>query len=358
MAQSTPNIKTAVMEVDAVAAKNTVIGTDSTPANNPMLHRGGVAELEVVSGDDTTLEGTRSPNKVQVNVKNALIGTNVTLANNVKMHRGGAGELSFVLGDDSTTEGNRSTTNATIVAKNIILGNNVNQDNNIQIRRAGNAIVQFTQGSVNYADGSYSADSADILGGVPVGSIVAWNPGYYLDGSNGTFVNASFLPTNSVAGANSYLNPRGYYVADGSVPAVVGSPIWNAAGRYLPNLTDDRFLMGTTSAGAMGGSNTMLDHTHTHSLNMAHTHDMTHSHDAIGSNTSAAGIDTMITGITDATLGSNDINFVSGSVVEYSGNTGAASTDVVTGTIGSGSDASVTENRPQYLSVFYIVRVF
>jgi hypothetical protein len=40
-----------------------VIGSDSTESNNVKLHRGGVGALEVVQGDDTTTEGTSSPNQ-------------------------------------------------------------------------------------------------------------------------------------------------------------------------------------------------------------------------------------------------------------------------------------------------------
>jgi len=246
MAQSTPNLKVDAMEVDNVEVQNVTVGTDGNPNVNPMLHRGASGELEVVRGDDTTSEGTRSPNKTQINIKTAAIGTNATLTNNVKLHRGGNGELGIVLADDAEAEGSRSNHHALVQAKSIVLGDSPNQSFNIKMRRAGNGLVQFTLGDDAYADGTFSPDYADVLGSVPVGSIVAWNPGYYLDGLNGTFVNADFLPLNTVAGANSYLNTKGYYVADGSTPGITGSLIWNAAGRHLPNLTDDRFLMGTT----------------------------------------------------------------------------------------------------------------
>jgi len=103
---------------------------------------------------------------------------------------------------------------------------------------------------------------------IPVGSIMAWNPGYYTDGSNAGFA-ASLLASNDVAGANAYLaanNPK-WRVCDGSAPNLASSPIWNAAGRYLPNLTDSRFLMGSTGAGGVGGLNSQTNLlTHGHGL--------------------------------------------------------------------------------------------
>lgn len=383
MAQSSPKIDIKEMEVVNIVSTTTTVGTDSTPSNNVKLHRGGVGQLEVVSGDDATSEGSRSPNKVQVNVKNALIGTNATLINNVKLHRCGNGELGFVLGDDATSEGSRSSSNATIQSKAIVIGDSPNQSFNAKIRRAGNGLVQFVLGSDSSADGTFSPNYADVLGSVPVGSVVAWNPGYFLDAANGTFVNASFLGSNNVAGANAYLNPRGFYVADGGVPNVTGSLIWNASGRYLPNLTDARFLMGNTSAGSIGGSNVLTDHTHTFSLTVdAHTHSINHDH--LSFTTASEGNHNHTvrgkggTGGTDLYLDSS--LFVQGTslsvylttavgaldgahthsidVPSYTGTSGGSSSNSISGTVGTGNVASSTENRPKYLSTFYIVRVF
>jgi len=93
----------------------------------------------------------------------------------------------------------------------------------------------------------------------PVGSILPWCPGYFGNGSNDSFTN---VLGNTVANANSYLNPFGWWVCDGSVPSEASSDIWDQAGRYLPELTDDRFIMGDTVVGGLGGSSTRA-HTHT-----------------------------------------------------------------------------------------------
>lgn len=100
----------------------------------------------------------------------------------------------------------------------------------------------------------------------PVGSIVAYNPGYYGDGANGTFTRVG-PASNNAAGVNAYL-PANWRVCDGSALNDSGSPIFNGSGRFLPNLTDDRFLMGDTAAGTAGGSNSSA-HTHSVTSNVA-----------------------------------------------------------------------------------------
>lgn len=114
-------------------------------------------------------------------------------------------------------------------------------------------------------------------GGIPVGSIVAWIGGYF------GLLNSGYTPilqiTDTVIAANIFLNPKGWYVCDGSAPNLIDSPIWNASNRYLPNLTDSRFLMGAVSitSTANGGSNTLSDHTHTLAGNVVAESGHTHS---------------------------------------------------------------------------------
>lgn len=78
--------------------------------------------------------------------------------------------------------------------------------------------------------------------GVPVGTIVALVNGYFTDGSNGGFTSVTVS-----------LGDR-WKLCDGSELNDSESPIFNGSGRYLPNLTDNRFLMGSTSPGTSGGS--------------------------------------------------------------------------------------------------------
>lgn len=103
-----------------------------------------------------------------------------------------------------------------------------------------------------------------VAGTVPVGTIVAYNPGYYTNGTNGGFTVVG--PTsNTIAAVNAFLNLSGWFVCDGDVVTVGSSPIWNGAGRYLPQLNNSRFLMGSTTAGTAAGANT-TDISHTHSV--------------------------------------------------------------------------------------------
>ncbi len=95
----------------------------------------------------------------------------------------------------------------------------------------------------------------------PEGSIIAWTGGYYTNGSNGGYTRV-LGSANTVAAVNTLLNASGWYVCNGAAINLGTSTIHNGANRYIENLTDDRFLMGDTTAGGTGGSSTMA---HTHS---------------------------------------------------------------------------------------------
>lgn len=229
-----------------------------------------------------------------------------------------------------------------------------------------NYVLPAADGSSNYflkTDGSGVLSWAEVVasGAVPVGSIVAWIGGHFGDGSNSTFSN---ILGNTVANVNTLLNGSGWYVCDGAALNLPASSIFNGANRYLPNLTDERFLQGNTTAGGIGGSNVMIDHTHTFSLTMAHTHSISHTHDAASSAADRLALFSGSQGTgSPTTTGSNILTggttagiafATSGSSTSSSGN---ASTGTVSGSVGSGSAASSTNIRPKYLSCFYIMRV-
>ena len=89
-------------------------------------------------------------------------------------------------------------------------------------------------------------------GFVPVGSVLAYVPGYFTSGANAGFT-VQMASANTAAGVNALLNSKGFYVSNGAALNDALSGIFNGSGRYLPNLTDDRFLMGDTAAGGIGG---------------------------------------------------------------------------------------------------------
>lgn len=211
--------------------------------------------------------------------------------------------------------------------------------------------------------------------GVVVGAIFPWIGGYFTDASNGGFTN---VLGNTIVDVNALLNPDGLYVCDGSELNDADSPIFNGAGRYLPNLTDSRFLMGSAGAGVTGGSNSSA---HTHSVpahyhgkgtiaatswgmnqNASHVHEMyvcanagsggpgvrfDYNADGTGGNAYPQGINGGVTN-TDHNHTIPNVNFT-GLVGATSGVNGDAAM--------TSGEASITENRPQYLSCFYIMRI-
>lgn len=186
---------------------------------------------------------------------------------------------------------------------------------------------------------SYAQINALINNVPPVGSIIAYVPGYFTNGSNAGFT-YRMVSANTIAAVNALLNSSGWYVCNGAALNDAGSGIFNGAGRYLPNLTDDRFFMGDTVAGGIGGSNTMA-HTHTtgdHTLTIAempqHRHHVTCGYD----DTSGGYPYGIASGVHPGTY----TTYQGSSAPHNHGATGAASN---------------AENRPKYLSCFYIMRV-
>ena len=88
---------------------------------------------------------------------------------------------------------------------------------------------------------------------LPIGSIIAWSGGYFTAGDNGGTYTS--VLGNTVANANAYLESKGYKVCDGNAVNDSKSPIFNGVNRYLPNLTNNRFLQGSTIAGSVATQN-------------------------------------------------------------------------------------------------------
>ena len=214
------------------------------------------------------------------------------------------------------------------------------------------------------------------------------------------------VPLGGIIGVASHLT--GTFTA--SSGAVVGGfilcdgasiPGGNAVSGTTPNLTDGRFLRGSTVAGVTGGSNTAnLAHSHTvnsHSHTMSHTHNMKHTHAwmhktgsggagaerALTNNTSnnASTVANQIAWIYNgagggyglfggAVGGKDDTNtnrdgayYTSGAVSANSGsgsgaNTGGASSGSTgTSSPSTNSALSSVSTEPQYLTVKYFMRV-
>jgi hypothetical protein len=215
-----------------------------------------------------------------------------------------------------------------------------------------------------------SSGTEKVLGtGVPVGSIMPWIGGYFTAGGNGgTYTNAI---GNTIAAVNTLLNDDGWHVCNGTAPNDAQSPIFNTSGKYLPDLTDNIFLQGigtsVTGAGGTGGSNVLTDHTHSFSLTAAGQ-----SHSGNSSSVSSSGAHAHFIYACTSGGGSNRRP----DAIETCANTAQAgsvsaepdhihtvsishthSSSSVSGSVGTGSAASSTENRPQYLNVFYIIKI-
>lgn len=238
--------------------------------------------------------------------------------------------------------------------------------------------------------------AAGVSSQVPIGSIVSWIGGYFSNGANAGYT--AVTAANNIAAANAYLNPLGWWVCNGAAVNQATSPIWVGGGRYLPLATDDRFLMGDTTIGLLGGKS---DNFHTHASGTlvtgnegSHTHGSgsyanNHTHNtgsyAIGShfhtvnppNTQTGTPSTLERYIAGAVQAADQQHTHNVDIAEFNsgsktpsitGDSGWASNTAVSGTsaVGSAHNHSVsgstaipndTENRPVFLGCMYIVRV-
>jgi hypothetical protein len=214
---------------------------------------------------------------------------------------------------------------------------------------------------------------------VPVGTILAWSGGYFTGSGNSGFTNAL---GNTAAAVNSLLNNSGYYVCDGSALNLSTSPIFNGAGRHLPNLTDNRFLQGSTSAGTIGGQNSVTltipnlpSHNHTINHNHGtHIHSIAHDHPSFSSGAAGGHFHTygqnqrVQVGTDNGTAydAQPDNDFQTNSVADhthtidvpnFTGDSQPSSNISFSGNSGDTGSATAYENRPIYLNCFYVIRV-
>lgn len=208
---------------------------------------------------------------------------------------------------------------------------------------------------------------------VPVGTILFLAPGYFSATANGGSYTS--VATNTVAGIKTWLTSNGYdayyQVCDGSALNDADSPIFNGAGRYLPDLTDSRFLRGATVSGTVAASSGTAtaanESSHTHA-GPSHTHVL-----------SSAGYAKILASPSDNRLYANNVT-VSWNATKYNaitGGIGANTSDTSSNgaavTLGGATDSGGTGNtgagsahthtitvsavEPKYFSGFYIMRV-
>ena len=195
------------------------------------------------------------------------------------------------------------------------------------------------------ADAKQSADNAEYwasqvaqsLSTVPVGHIMAWTGGYFTNASNGGY-------TDVLGDPETYLSPFGYVICDGREFQHASSPIFNAAGRHVPNLTDERFLMGSTTQGSSGGSNSIdSSHVHTTADHTLTINEMPHHRHNVGRDVwYPTSTMRMSGGDYGADFGSFNTGYAGGGEAHNHGDTGSA--------------GGVTENRPKYLSVIFAMK--
>lgn len=246
-------------------------------------------------------------------------------------------------------------------------------------------------GTIHNAGGFTQEDMYAIKGAmIPVGSIVSFIGAAFGNTSNGGAITYPLTGgINTVAAVKSYIEASTnskWTVCDGH-QILDSESLFN--NKYTPNLTDDRFLRGSTTGGNVGGSNSTTLSTsnlppHDHSL-QSHTHSISgaassgHNHPTSGLyatidtqngsglltiNNASAPAWTSSRKFTATAYGSTPA-FINttvgvplvgsmGTPTASAGNSGAPSASN-TGN-GSGSSTSFS-NEPNYISCFFLIRI-
>lgn len=267
-----------------------------------------------------------------------------------------------------------------------LTGSIINADISASAAIAGSKINPDFGSQNIVTTGSISGTFVD-NGNPPVGSIIAYAPGYFSAAANGGSWNTVGPSANTISAVNTYL-PANWRVCDGTALNDAGSPIFNGAGRYLPDLTGNRFIRGATSAGSSGGAasvtlttnelpahthsagsyatsiglsgsapslsnNTVASASHAHQLNTTSASKLVVQAVTAGGTNKAVQTTTIpgsdLSSVTDAS--SNQTVTISGGSYSLTGSNSVAGTS---GSSGSGNSFSIV---PLYLNAFYIMRV-
>lgn len=107
-------------------------------------------------------------------------------------------------------------------------------------------------------------------GRVPIGSVIPVIGAFSSSGNSGIFTSASLPSSGSIT-------DDGFQRCDG---AIINNDLSVFNGKYTPDISDNRFIQGSTTGGTVGGGGNNGNNTHTISISNlpTHTHDISHTH--------------------------------------------------------------------------------
>ena len=240
---------------------------------------------------------------------------------------------------------------------NLVNYNHVNsQDfthNNLTSKQGGDGTNFY-----HLSQSEHSVISAGICQ-VPVGSIIAFFPGYLLGtaptpgDTTGCYFTKALIASNDIAGVNAYLATIGgnFKVCDGTIPNDPQSPIWNNSTNRLPYLVDYRFIVGSSiisepMGAAFGGSNALPIHNHTLSdagTSISEAQMPSHTHGVANNWVRADGSGNLIGGAYAGTEVGIVISPTGGGQKHYHNITTTTN--------------ETPTNMPKYMKCYYIIRI-
>jgi hypothetical protein len=268
---------------------------DSSNTISSNLNSGELSlSSSIIIEDNKTLKvnGIAGDNKFALIVSGDKVAINGNLSNTYNLDVTGSANIStdLYVGDELTVVGPlTSTSNLTVGSNKFVVtassGNtsiagdlSVTSDLKINTNKF---VVTASSGNTNIAGNTSIAGDLSVtgafLGRVPLGGVIAVLPVFESANNSGAKTHTGVPTTGN-------LTTDGYQLCDGAL--VNSGANSNFTSKYVPNLTDDRFIRGSilSNIGVTGGGTATLLETnlpaHTHTLSSAtiSSHNLSHSH--------------------------------------------------------------------------------
>lgn len=231
--------------------------------------------------------------------------------------------------------------------------------------------------------------SGNFLGRLPLGSIIPLMTGYFINptggvntGNTGTYTSVpSLIPTSGT------ITNDGFLLCNGAlIPTTANSLLASISGgeqRYTPDLTDNRFLQGSTSSGSISSVNGVNNGDNTVTLAITNIPSHNHSGSVSSNNANLTITGGTITPVTDIIITTSSSSIPGGYQIITGGNqndktprvqgtsgefpiyqqkisyslTPSVSQSTHSHTITSEGGGQSFNIRPKYINVIYVMRV-
>lgn len=253
-----------------------------------------------------------------------------------------------------------NSTNTTVVENNISIDNDANVNNNLQVNNNANVNNDLLVGNSIQANNNVTVGNnlnvnnriivGKFDGRVPLGGVIAVVGTRNMANNGGYGILPPNIPPSGV------INDDGFQLCDGALVGVGG-----ILTGYVPNITDDRFIQGSSSLGIIGGNynnmkwlsiDELPQHNHEGSLGYGGWHDHSIGLGRVG--WAAFNVTFVINFNEPRDHRTATGNMPPDSPINYTGWHGGHTHDGILGHSGGGQPFDI---RPKFISAIYLMRV-